>query len=168
MPPTATACIRARCLQWSQRPLPWAPTHRCPTATLPHPPTPRLQIASLKALGLNIRRAKLTEAGAHRFYVTDSRTSEKVIKSAKLEVIRLTILQNLLQFHPESGEQLAWGTPAARAGEQRAGYAVGGLVWDGAGCSWGGAWHGAPHGCKCLWFIGMKTRGDFGGCISQP
>jgi hypothetical protein len=90
-----------------------------PPPTAAPPPSLPLQIASLKALGLNIRRAKLTEAGAHRFYVTDSRTSEKVIKSAKLEVIRLTILQNLLQFHPESGEQLAWGTPAARAGEHQ-------------------------------------------------
>ncbi len=44
----------------------------------------------------------------------------QIIKSAKLEEIRITILQNLLAFHPESGEQLAWGTPAARAGEQRA------------------------------------------------
>ncbi|PSC76905.1 hypothetical protein C2E20_0795 [Micractinium conductrix] len=72
-------------------------------------------VNSLKALGLNIRRAKLKSASEHKFYVTDARTSEKVIKSAKLEEIRLTILNNLLQFHPESGEQLAWGTPAARA-----------------------------------------------------
>ncbi|EFN53167.1 hypothetical protein CHLNCDRAFT_136962 [Chlorella variabilis] len=71
-------------------------------------------IASLKALGLNIRRAKLKSDREHKFYVTDMRTSEKVVRSAKLEEIRLTILQNLLQFHPESGEQLAWGTPAAR------------------------------------------------------
>jgi hypothetical protein len=40
----------------------------------------------------------------------------QVVKSAKLELIRLTILNNLLAFHPESGEQLAWGTPSARAG----------------------------------------------------
>ncbi|KAL4431582.1 hypothetical protein ABPG77_001424 [Micractinium sp. CCAP 211/92] len=72
-------------------------------------------VASLKALGLNIRRAKLKSGKEQKFYVTDSRTSEKIIKSAKLEEIRITILQNLLAFHPESGEQLAWGTPAARA-----------------------------------------------------
>jgi hypothetical protein len=41
------------------------------------------------------------------------------VRSAKLEEIRLAILQNLLQFHPESGEQLAWGTAAARAGGLR-------------------------------------------------
>ncbi|KAL4459008.1 hypothetical protein ABPG75_013873 [Micractinium tetrahymenae] len=72
-------------------------------------------VASLKALGLNIRRAKLKSGKEHKFYVTDARTSEKVVKSAKLEEIRITILQNLLEYHPESGEQLAWGTPAARA-----------------------------------------------------
>lgn len=72
-------------------------------------------VASLKALGLNIRRAKLKSGKEQKFYVTDARTSEKVVKSAKLEEIRITILQNLLAFHPESGEQLAWGTPAARA-----------------------------------------------------
>lgn len=72
-------------------------------------------VASLKGLGLNIRRAKLKGDKEHRFYVTDARSSEKVVKSAKLELIRLTILNNLLAFHPESGEQLAWGTPSARA-----------------------------------------------------
>jgi UTP:GlnB (protein PII) uridylyltransferase len=71
-------------------------------------------VASLKALGLNIRRAKLKSDKEHRFYVTDARNSEKILRSAKLEEIRLTILNNLLAFHPESGEQLAWGN-AARA-----------------------------------------------------
>lgn len=42
-------------------------------------------------------------------------TSEKVLKSAKLEEIRLTILRNMLQYHPESGEQLAWGSEEARS-----------------------------------------------------
>ena len=161
---------------------PWSAWHpRCskpPPRTSPRRCTqPPLQVNSLKALGLNIRRAKLKSASEHKFYVTDARTSEKVrpgrgvrlpplsarkvaplcclhqhrvldisfvgtllqppalltldtrycchgtivlqvIKSAKLEEIRLTILNNLLQFHPESGEQLAWGTPAARAGER--------------------------------------------------
>lgn len=35
------------------------------------------QVASLRALGLNIRRAKLSQGQEHRFYVTDQRTSEK-------------------------------------------------------------------------------------------
>ncbi len=43
------------------------------------PAGPRaLQVASLKALGLNIRRAKLKSGKEQKFYVTDSRTSEKV------------------------------------------------------------------------------------------
>lgn len=49
---------------------------------------PPAQVASLKALGLNIRRAKLgTQDGSegagqeHKFYVTDGRTSEKVLCS---------------------------------------------------------------------------------------
>ena len=71
-------------------------------------------------MGLNIRRAKLGSGesgtgGKHKFYITDARTSEKVIKSAKLEEIRLTILNNMLEFHPESGEQLAWGSASARS-----------------------------------------------------
>jgi hypothetical protein len=78
------------------------------------------QVAALKGLGLNIRRAKLDTAaggaggGEHKFYITDARTSEKVVKSAKIEEIRLTILNNMLAYHPESGEQLAWGSEAAR------------------------------------------------------
>ena len=79
-----------------------------------------MQVNSLKNLGLNIRRAKLMggDAGAggkHRFYITDARTSEKVVKSAKIEEIRLTILNNMLEFHPESAEQLAWGSASARS-----------------------------------------------------
>jgi len=79
-----------------------------------------MQVGALKNLGLNIRRAKLksgTEGsgGKHKFYITDARTSEKILKSAKLEEIRLTILNNMLEFHPESGEQLAWGSASARS-----------------------------------------------------
>ena len=33
----------------------------------------------------------------------------QVVKSARLEEIRVTILQNLLQYHPESVDELAWG-----------------------------------------------------------
>ena len=38
---------------------------------------PTRQVASLRALGLNIRRAKLEQGQEHKFYVTDERTSEK-------------------------------------------------------------------------------------------
>lgn len=41
--------------------------------------------------------------------------SEKILKSRRLEEIRLTILNNLLLFHPESGEELAWGIRARKA-----------------------------------------------------
>lgn len=73
--------------------------------------------ASLRNLGLNIRRAKVQagETGTvHKFFITDARTSEKVIKSVQLEEIRLTIINNMLEFHPESGDQLAWGSESAR------------------------------------------------------
>ena len=41
------------------------------------------------------------------------------MKSAKIEEIRLTILNNMLTFHPESGDQLAWGSPKARMANVR-------------------------------------------------
>lgn len=41
--------------------------------------------------------------------------SEKILKSRRLEEIRLTILNNLLLFHPESGQELAWGIRAHKA-----------------------------------------------------
>jgi UTP:GlnB (protein PII) uridylyltransferase len=76
-------------------------------------------VASLKNLNLNVRRAKIgqNEKGTnrHKFYITDSTTSEKILKSRRLEEIRLTILNNLLLFHPESGEELAWGIRARKA-----------------------------------------------------
>lgn len=71
-----------------------------------------VQIAALRNLKLNISRAKLRQKAGkqrNRFYITDKRTSDKVVKSARLEEIRLTILQNLLKYHPESVDELAWG-----------------------------------------------------------
>jgi len=73
-------------------------------------------ITSLKNLGLNIRRAKLdqTTSGANRntFYITDAETSEKVLRSARLEEIRMTIIQNMIHYHPESAQNLAAGKGA--------------------------------------------------------
>jgi UTP:GlnB (protein PII) uridylyltransferase len=77
-------------------------------------------IAALKSLGLNIRRAKVkigessSNKSPNKFYITDSRTSEKVIKSARIEEIRLTILNMMLKYHPESGDALAWGSDKSR------------------------------------------------------
>ena len=36
----------------------------------------------------------------------------QITKSARLEEIRLTILNNLMLYHPESTGELAWGPPA--------------------------------------------------------
>lgn len=77
-------------------------------------------VAALKNLGLNVRRAKVgvnEETGnfRHKFYITDSATSEKILRSRRLEEIRLTILNNLLLYHPESAEELNWGMSARKA-----------------------------------------------------
>jgi len=77
-------------------------------------------VAALKNLGLNVRRAKVginekTGNFRHKFYITDAATSEKIQKSRRLEEIRLTILNNLLLFHPESGQELAWGIRARKS-----------------------------------------------------
>lgn len=69
-------------------------------------------ITSLKNLGLNIRRAKLASGGkakANTFYITDATTSEKIVRSSQIEEIRMTIINNLLYYHPESSEALAAG-----------------------------------------------------------
>eukprot|EP00878_Enallax_costatus_P000763 GHUV01000881.1.p1 GENE.GHUV01000881.1~~GHUV01000881.1.p1 ORF type:complete len:288 (+),score=90.49 GHUV01000881.1:150-1013(+) len=69
-------------------------------------------ITALKNLNLNIRKAALSSAPgtkASTFYITDADTSEKVLKSARLEEIRMTIINNMLYYHPESGEILAAG-----------------------------------------------------------
>lgn len=67
-------------------------------------PPCRPQITSLKNLGLNIRRAKLDQRTAannsNTFYITDAATSEKVLKSARLEEIRMTIINNMMYYHP--------------------------------------------------------------------
>jgi UTP:GlnB (protein PII) uridylyltransferase len=39
-----------------------------------------------------------------RFFIVDSSTSEKVVKSERLEEIRQTILTNMREYHPESAE----------------------------------------------------------------
>jgi hypothetical protein len=62
-----------------------------------------LQVSALKNLGLNIRKAKVvSESGrkVNTFFITDAETSEKVVRSARLEEIRMTIINNMLYFHP--------------------------------------------------------------------
>jgi UTP:GlnB (protein PII) uridylyltransferase len=57
-------------------------------------------ITALKNLNLNIRRAKVDREKQgqtlNTFYLTDAQTSEKIIKSARLEEIRMTIMNGLL------------------------------------------------------------------------
>ncbi|KXZ55250.1 hypothetical protein GPECTOR_3g39 [Gonium pectorale] len=65
-------------------------------------------ITALKNLGLNIRRAKVNTAGT-TFYITDADTSEKIVKSARLEDIRMTVLNSLVAKFPEVGEALSAG-----------------------------------------------------------
>lgn len=65
---------------------------------------------SLKSMGLNINRAEVTDnENPNRFYVTDALTSEKITKSARIEQIRITVINNMLTYHPEAAEYLVEG-----------------------------------------------------------
>lgn len=68
-------------------------------------------IKALKDLGLNVIRGVVTSEGANmrrkKFLVTRSDNNKKVESPELLEAIRLTIINNLLQYHPESSEYLA-------------------------------------------------------------
>lgn len=76
-----------------------------------------LQTRALKNLGLNIRRAKIRPGDSgklHKFYITDAGTAEKINKSARLEEIRMTVLNNLIYYHPESASALGVGPKAQK------------------------------------------------------
>ncbi|XVF26193.1 hypothetical protein REPUB_Repub13aG0278000 [Reevesia pubescens] len=67
---------------------------------------------ALKNLGLNVTKANvyLDSSGKHnKFAITKTNTGRKVEDPELLEAIRLTIINNLLEFHPESSSQLAMG-----------------------------------------------------------
>lgn len=72
-------------------------------------------ITALKNLGLNIRRAKVAmgEEGSSRtrnkFYLTEATTSDKIVRSARLEEIRMTIIDSILNEFPESGTGFNYG-----------------------------------------------------------
>ncbi|KAG0566547.1 hypothetical protein M758_7G072600 [Ceratodon purpureus] len=70
-------------------------------------------IKALQNLGLNVIRGVVTTEGPglrrKKFLVTRSDNNKKVENPEMLEAIRLTIINNLLQYHPESSEQLAMG-----------------------------------------------------------
>ncbi|GFP90030.1 act domain-containing protein acr11 [Phtheirospermum japonicum] len=67
---------------------------------------------ALKNLGLNVIKAQvyLDSSGKHnKFAITKTSTGRKVDEPELLEAIRLTIINNMLEYHPESSAQLAMG-----------------------------------------------------------
>ncbi|KAK1433992.1 hypothetical protein QVD17_10910 [Tagetes erecta] len=67
---------------------------------------------ALKNLGLNVVKGNvhLDSSGKHtKFSITNASTGRKVEDPELLEAIRLTIISNLLEYHPESSAQLAMG-----------------------------------------------------------
>jgi UTP:GlnB (protein PII) uridylyltransferase len=69
-------------------------------------------MSALKNLGLNVVKANvyLDSSGKHnKFSITKAATGRKVDDPELLEAIRLTIINNLLEYHPESSAQLAMG-----------------------------------------------------------
>ncbi|XP_057423512.1 ACT domain-containing protein ACR12 isoform X2 [Lotus japonicus] len=67
---------------------------------------------ALKDLGLDVSKGTVSTEGSvkqTKFFITQSNTGRKVEDPDMLERIRLTIISNLLKYHPESSEQLAMG-----------------------------------------------------------
>ncbi|CAI0410496.1 unnamed protein product [Linum tenue] len=69
-------------------------------------------MTALKNLGLNVVKGNvfLDSSGKHnRFAITKADSGRKVEDPELLEAIRLTIINNLLKYHPESSSKLAMG-----------------------------------------------------------
>ncbi|KAG4998642.1 hypothetical protein JHK82_029438 [Glycine max] len=67
---------------------------------------------ALKDLGLDVSKGTVSTEGLvkqTKFFITQSDTGRKVEDPDMLERIRLTIINNLLKYHPESSELLAMG-----------------------------------------------------------
>lgn len=67
---------------------------------------------ALKNLGLNVVKANvcLDSSGKHNtFSITKASTGRKVDDPELLEAIRLTIINNMMEYHPESSSRLAMG-----------------------------------------------------------
>uniref|UniRef100_A0A5B7B2W7 ACT domain-containing protein ACR n=1 Tax=Davidia involucrata TaxID=16924 RepID=A0A5B7B2W7_DAVIN len=67
---------------------------------------------ALKDLGLDVAKGTVTTEGSviqTKFFITLLATGRKVEDPDLLERIRLTIINNLLKYHPESSERLAMG-----------------------------------------------------------
>ncbi|KAF2318273.1 hypothetical protein GH714_004198 [Hevea brasiliensis] len=70
------------------------------------------QIKALKDLGLDVAKGSVLTEGSvkqTKFFITRLDNGRKVEDPDMLERIRLTIINNLLKYHPESSEQLAMG-----------------------------------------------------------
>ncbi|KAJ3698451.1 hypothetical protein LUZ61_002156 [Rhynchospora tenuis] len=67
---------------------------------------------ALKNLGLNVVKANvyLDASGKHnKFSITKASTGRKIDDPELLEAIRLTIINNMIEYHPEASSQLALG-----------------------------------------------------------
>ncbi|KAG6529782.1 hypothetical protein ZIOFF_011996 [Zingiber officinale] len=67
---------------------------------------------SLRNLGLHVVKANEYSDSTgkhHRFMITNRSTGRKIDDPELLETIRLTIITNMLQYHPESSSKLAMG-----------------------------------------------------------
>ncbi|XP_077241270.1 ACT domain-containing protein isoform X2 [Tasmannia lanceolata] len=67
---------------------------------------------ALKDLGLDVVKGTVTTEASMtktKFFITQQDTGRKVEDPDMLERIRLTIINNLLKYHPESSERLAMG-----------------------------------------------------------
>lgn len=75
-------------------------------------------VNALQNLDLNIVRAKFDiDGNKNKFFITCARTGEKIFKEERLEDIRMTIINNLMLYHPESLEELSSFFHAKRASE---------------------------------------------------
>jgi hypothetical protein len=64
-------------------------------------------------MGYNITRAKLSGDSKNKFYITNSKTSEKVTRSAELEDIRQCIMHQIVETHPEAHDLVSLGADEA-------------------------------------------------------
>lgn len=67
---------------------------------------------ALKELGLNVVKSRISVEGPitrKRFSITRADTGRKIDDPEMLEAIRLTIISNMLEYHPESSALLAMG-----------------------------------------------------------
>ncbi|KAI5070549.1 hypothetical protein GOP47_0015192 [Adiantum capillus-veneris] len=67
---------------------------------------------ALKELGLNVERSRITVEGSvtcKRFSITRADNGRKIEDPELLEAIRLTIINNMIEYHPESSSLLAMG-----------------------------------------------------------